>query len=46
MERAGYIHLNQIRTEIERDRREPDCYQYSGYSVVMGKVKKWQEAER
>jgi REP element-mobilizing transposase RayT len=43
MELVRYIHLNPIRSGIVRDIGELGFYPYSGHSVLMGKVKKWQE---
>ena len=39
-ELVRYIHLNPLRANIVKTRKESDRYPYSGHSVLMGKIKR------
>jgi putative transposase len=46
LELVRYIHLNPIRAKIVSDLRGLDQYEWTGHSVLMGKMKKdWQETK-
>ncbi|RLB95310.1 MAG: transposase, partial [Deltaproteobacteria bacterium] len=40
LELVRYIHLNPLRANIVKTRKESDRYPYSGHSVLMGKIKR------
>jgi putative transposase len=46
LELVRYIHLNPVRADLAADIEELDRYEYTGHSVIMGKVRhEWQDTQ-